>query len=289
MRALWKQVTFGSENELVGIIQPATNNREKLVITLSGLGQAMSEKNYLFSNLRKEIEHSFCSFIQFDYTGYGDSKGELGDASVITMVNDTLTVIASELSKGSYKEIILVGNKLGAIVALLVTERLKDRINTKITNISISPPFNLPKSKEIFDKSVLGLLKAEKKMDSSILVKGEDYYTLSDFKEEQYNYLIGLGAHMLYIHGQCLSYDMIKQIDNINIYSLYRNHEGNLHVILGDKDKENINKAKKLNNITLHFIPKTQYYFQDPQAMDDVIDIIITILKRGEKNEEIFW
>lgn len=53
---MWKQRWLGKNKEICGLIEYGSNECDSLVVTFPGLGQAMSEKNYLFSNLRKHLE-----------------------------------------------------------------------------------------------------------------------------------------------------------------------------------------------------------------------------------------
>ncbi|MDM5335850.1 alpha/beta hydrolase [Fictibacillus enclensis] len=279
---MWHQTKFGTYQEMVGILQEPedfTSEAHYLIVMLPGLGQAMSEKNYLFSNIRKKLAPLGHTVVQFDYRGHGDSQGELGETSLVTMTEDTLTVIMEMLSRRSYEKIFLIGNKLGAIVSYLTLHHLERFTPIEKVLISISPPVEkLPQSTELFPSLILQKLQQEGKLDASQLVPGEDYYTLSDFNEAQYNYFISLGAHMLYLHGQFISYVLLQQLDHLLLPEVYQTTKREKHFIFGEKDMGNIERTKGLSDVKTHVIPNITYFFQHPKAMDDLIGKVLDIV-----------
>ncbi|WP_335690066.1 alpha/beta hydrolase [Cytobacillus firmus] len=249
-------------------------NPTTLVVTLPGLGQAMSEKNYMFSNLRKCLEANNVMHIQFDYHGHGDSFGDLGDASITTMTSDGKTVINSLLREyDTINQLILIGNALGSVIALNLSTFFENRL--KVKTILISPPVNIPRSKEIFSKETLEELKYEGKLDSQQLIPGYDYYTLSDFDPDQHEYITKLGSHLLYLHGQNISYDMIQEIDEVNILGQITNLKSEIEIIIGENDKETLLILNNLPRINTCLLNNVKYYYQHPAAMDQLIELII--------------
>ncbi|PWW03190.1 serine aminopeptidase S33 family [Paenibacillus cellulosilyticus] len=273
---MWKQVRFGDDRSIVGILEEPTETVKDapLFITLAGLGQAMSEKNYLFSNFRKRMALVEAQVIQFDYMGHGDSLGELGDASIDSMLKDTLKVLVSVIERRiSNSNIYIVGNGLGAAVALMASYHCQQEWGVPSIPILISPPLSLPHSSKVFPPGVLDELKTKGKLDSQILVPGFDYYTLSDFDSKQVKYLSRLGAHLLYIHGQSISYKMIQEIDQLNLYKLIDKCE-NVHVVVGQKDLELLCYLENCNNCSVSVLRNVTYYHEHPSGMDQLITTI---------------
>ncbi|MFC0416216.1 serine aminopeptidase domain-containing protein [Cytobacillus solani] len=281
---MWKQVRF-NDDQIFGILSCFEDtNPTTLVVTLPGLGQAMSEKNYIFSNLRKCLGEYNVMHIQFDYYGHGDSYGELGDASITTMTSDAKEVINSLLKEyESVEELILIGNALGAVIALNLTSFYENRF--KVKPILISPPVNIPPANRIFSSETLEALKHEGKLDSQQLIPGYDYYTLSDFDKKQYDFITKLGSHLLYLHGQFISYNMIQEIDEVNILSQIINVKSEIEIIVGEKDKETLLILNNIRQISTFSLDNVKYYHQHPAAMDQLIGHLIQMIKRTIKNK----
>jgi len=276
---MWEQRRFGADQAIFAVIEHPEAARTDLIVTLSGLGQAMSEKNYLFSNLRKRLASKQKWVLQFDYRGHGDSAGELGDASLATMVSDTLEVLATVTKEHEPQRIFLVGNALGAVVAQTVSLEWEQHSGILCCPILISPPLSLAHSSEVFPDAIRKQWRKEGSLDSQLLIPGYDYYTLSDFNMEQYRYVTKLGAHLLYLHGQCIGYSLLEELDKLDPLRLFSQNEQRINLICGEDDKETIELALNyLPNATLHQLSGVAYYHQHPAAMDNLIDIIETIV-----------
>ncbi|SDZ37840.1 alpha/beta hydrolase [Bacillus sp. 166amftsu] len=277
---MWKQVRFNN-GQIYGIIKsPLDEIPKTLVVTLAGLGQAMSEKNYMFSNLRKSLSIENVMVVQFDYMGHGDSYGELGDTSLKSMIRDAQSVINSVLKEyDTIEHLVLIGNSLGAVIAVNLSLLYENII--KNTPILISPPVNLPTCDEIFSKTVIEDLKKQGKLDSQILIPGYDYYTLSDFDKKQYEYVTKLGSHLLYLHGQCLSFQIIQEINEIHLSRELITLKSDVKIIIGEKDKETFLILNNLSKKELFLLDNVHYYHQHPAAMDQLIyylnEIIMSI------------
>ncbi|RHW32574.1 alpha/beta fold hydrolase [Oceanobacillus profundus] len=273
---MWKQRWLGKNKEICGLIEYGSNECDSLVVTFPGLGQAMSEKNYLFSNLRKHLEKRGQKFIQFDYKGCGDSKGSMEEVNLQTMYEDSLRVVKIGIKLFKPPVLYLVGNALGGIIACRVCQKIEKLYNIDCKVIAISPIIApIPKSRDIFAKEVLQKLNRIGSLDSQELVTGYDYYTLSDFDIHQYNYFTKFGSHLLYLHGQRISSSLIEQIDKL-IPMKELMLVQNLTLIIGEKDWkfeliDQFNKVYKLEQV--------EYYHQHPSAMDKLIEIIESLVK----------
>ncbi|UFJ42412.1 alpha/beta hydrolase [Brevibacillus humidisoli] len=284
---MWTQVRFGGDQGIYGVVEKAeqSSGPQPLVISFAGLGQAMSEKNYLFSNMRKRMAEYGQWFVQFDYRGYGDSYGELGDASLTSMLEDARDVLEQVTSVEQPSKIYLVGNALGAIIAQELALWWEEKKNIPCLPILISPPLQmLPHSTEIFAADDLARIAAEGKIDSQQLVPGYDYYTLSDFRPDQYEYVTRLGAHLLYLHGQCVGKKMIEQLDQLDPAELFRKSGRICPLICGENDELTIQLAEQLGVFHLHLLSGVTYYHQHPAAMDQLIAIVQSIVREDLKS-----
>ncbi|GAA4726511.1 alpha/beta hydrolase [Brevibacillus fulvus] len=278
---MWTQKRFGPDRGIYAVVeQPEMCTGAKpLVVTLAGLGQAMSEKNYLFSNLRKRLALDGHWIVQFDYRGHGDSYGELGETSISSMVNDTLTVLEEITLVDKPSRVYLIGNALGAVIAQTVALHWEERTKIESVPILISPFLDkLPPAKEVFAAETLARLEKEGVIDSQILVPGFDYYQLTDFDPVQFDYITRLGAHLLYLHGQCIGKRMLDELDELEPVSLYNQNKHGLHLICGELDVETWESARKLERVNLYRLSDVTHFFRHPAAMDQLIEIVRTIL-----------
>jgi len=275
---MWTQRRLGKDQELFGIIDiPQPNGDIAMAVTLAGLGQAMGEKNYLFSCLRKKLAAAGICTVQYDYRGHGDSIGELGMACLESMVEDTLQVLQEITEEIQPRHVYLIGHALGAVVALKAAAEWP---TFDFRLLLISPPLTaLPHSDEIFDQAVLDRLHREGSIDAQALVPGYDYYTMSDFDFGQYHYISSLGAHLLYLHGQMISSRLIQQLDELDVKSLYTKARNAAHVIIGEKNEELMRSVKDIRQTAVHVLSGVAHYYQHPAAMDTLISMIENIIK----------
>ncbi|WP_127531408.1 alpha/beta hydrolase [Paenibacillus kobensis] len=282
---MWQQVRLGREKNMIGIIQEPNNPLapvNSLIVLLPGLGQAMSEKNYMFSSLRKELVSSNCRVVQFDYRGHGDSAGNLENATITTMIEDTVEVI-NEVNGtyGECRKIMLVGHALGAVIAIRAAAQITlYQPDIICDTILISPPLvGMPSIYDLFDHDLLRQLALEKFVDTSLLAPGVDYYTLSDFDERHVDYFLRLGAHMIYLHGQCLSETMLKELDSMLEVTPETLSGGKTYVFIGERDDTLRSTCLEWTNAEVFQIPGVTYYFQHPKAMDWLVEAISGLIQ----------
>jgi len=275
---MWQQHKFGEDQSICGIIEIPEISPSSATITLAGLGQAMSEKSYLFSNLRKRLAEFNHPVIQFDYRGHGDSIGELGATTLATMLEDTIEILNDCLRRFAPERIFLAGNALGAVIAIRAAKCWK---KTQCIPILISPPLSkLPHYESIFNKQTIAILDTEGSIDTQILVPGSDYYTLSDFDMDQYQYVTRLGAHLLYLHGQRISKTLIAELAQLDMMSLIRQCDEEVHIVMGEEDKESLALTALCNHHSCHTLKGVKHYYQHPAAMESLIEIVKDIVLR---------
>ncbi|MFS1514238.1 alpha/beta fold hydrolase [Chengkuizengella sp. SCS-71B] len=269
------QKKYGIDKKIYGVVSQNHCNPEAIILFFPGYGQAMSEKNYLFSTIRKVLTPVLTNykFIQFDYIGHGDSVGELGEVSLITMIDSVMQVIEDELNPEVTK-VQFIANGLGCVIANEVFKLLNKKI--KIELLFIHPPIQkIKKINQIFPKHILNDLKSKGSMDTQELCPGMDYYTFSDFNMEQVGFFSRLGSYMLYLHGQKCSYKLINEIDNLNFANELEQLNNNIKVVIGEKDEESIQMLKQnLPKIPIIKLPDVHYFHNHPKAVDFIIQAI---------------
>ncbi|NBI29826.1 alpha/beta fold hydrolase [Chengkuizengella marina] len=274
------QKKYGIDKKIYGVVSQNDCNPEAIILFFPGYGQAMSEKNYLFSTIRKVLTPILTNykFIQFDYIGHGDSMGELGEVSLSTMIDSVMQVIDDELNPEVTK-VQFIANGLGCVIANEVLKLLNNKI--KIELLFIHPPIQkIKKIEQIFPKQMLNDLKSKGSMDTQELCPGMDYYTFSDFNMEQVDFFSRLGSYMLYLHGQKCSYKLINEIDNLNFVNELR-QLNNIKVVIGEKDEESIQMLNQnLPEISIIKLPDVYYFHDHPKA----VDYIIQVIHKSEKN-----
>lgn len=279
---MWSQVRWGDDQGIFGVVEKTRQNGEPqpLIISFAGFAQAMSEKNYLFSNMRKRFAAEGFWFVQFDYRGCGDSVGEFGQASLSSLYADGREVLEQVTAEEVPSRIYFVGHALGAIIAQQLAVAWEEERGIRCLPILISPPLaKLPPSDQVFSAEALARLAAEGVIDSQQLVPARDYYTLSDVDPAQYDYVTRLGAHLLYLHGQCIGSRMIAELDQLDPGQLFRQSRRVSPLICGERDVETIRLAETMGLFRLHLLSGVAFYHQHPAAMDQLIAMVQSIVK----------
>lgn len=281
---MWIQQKYGRHQELCGLLEKPDKleGNQTLTIMLSGLGQTKTEKNFMFSMLRKQLGLYQQWAVQFDYRGHGDSEGDLKEATIDSMVIDTLTVIESVIKLHLPTRIFLIGHALGTIVAQKAAIVCEEQRGIQCIPIMISPPLKkLPHSKEILNQDAWRELNKFGFVDVALLAPGEDYITFADFDPDQLIYFTALGAHMVNMHGQFISRKLLEQIDEVDPMDLLSRAEG--IIICGEKDTENLVVASSLAKGIVHVMPHVKYFYQHPVATDHLIHYLQSVVINEEK------
>lgn len=87
-------------------------------------------------SLQAWCEEKEMPFLKFDYSGHGSSSGSFTDGCIGDWVDDALATIV-KLTKGPQ---VLVGSSMGGWIALLLTQRIPDRIFGLVT-VAAAPDF----------------------------------------------------------------------------------------------------------------------------------------------------
>lgn len=95
-----------------------------LVITLHGFASHKVGSNRSYVKLARALFEADISSCRFDFSGCGDSDGNLEDLSFQDLVDDVLTVY-EHFKKRGYQRIGFFGSSLGGTLATVAAERLK--------------------------------------------------------------------------------------------------------------------------------------------------------------------
>jgi pimeloyl-ACP methyl ester carboxylesterase len=278
---MWKQIRFGADQGIAGIVErpDKLDASLPLIMTFPGLGQAMSEKNYLFSNLRKRLAEERLWCVQFDYRGCGDSEGELGQTSIASMVADALQVLSDVTEEQQPSKIYLAGHALGAVIAQKVALLWEERTGIECRPILISPPLaQLPAACDVFPQCAIADLEKEGQVDSKLLVPGDDYYTLSDFDRKHYDYISVLGAHLLYLHGQFIGKSLLDELDELDPLALFNQNAHGLHILCAEQDSVNRQLAERIKQAEVLSFGHGTHFYRHPAAMDHTVELICKIV-----------
>lgn len=286
---MWKQGRFGPSGQLFGIIHALSScsPSSPLVIFLPGFGQPSTEKNYLFTRLRHLLASKGCRCMQFDYYGHGDSDGDLSEVSLSSLVSDTNHIISDMVVQNSPSTIFLVGNGLGAIVGIKAIQSLNGQFSSEqVQHIIINPP--LQPLRKVFSNEDLQKLYNIKGngIPCTDLVGGENYYTLEDFPIERLQYILQLGSHITNLHGQSVSMRLLQELESLDTIQLIQSIPQHVHILLGDLHPC-LDKLKCVPNACLYTLSKVQYYFQSPQAQDELINTVDKIVYQTLQYREV--
>lgn len=111
-----------NDNILSGVIN-GDKDGNCVVITVHGFGTG---KDYrVLRGLAKHLDKKKIATMRFDFSGVGDSEGDVSESSIEQMVND-LNATVSYAKHAGFKKIIVAGHSLGGMVAILVAVMNKD-------------------------------------------------------------------------------------------------------------------------------------------------------------------
>jgi exosortase A-associated hydrolase 2 len=79
----------------------------------------------VLAGFARELAAAGLAVLRFDCRGYGDSDGDLGEATLATQVADTLAAVALARARFGVRPVVLLGLRLGAMVAALAAERVE--------------------------------------------------------------------------------------------------------------------------------------------------------------------
>ncbi|MFC5407342.1 hypothetical protein [Cohnella soli] len=275
---MWEQRVFGNERGICGIVsEPDDRRRDKdLVIALAGLAQPMSEKNDVFTDLRKMATEKNCHFVQFDYYGHGDSRGDFHEVNYSTMAYDARLVAKKMIHEIAPARIIFVANGLGGLIAY-DTARYLARSNKKLPFclILISVPvLRASHYGTLFSERGIEWLRTYGRADMKSLVPGNDYALFSDFSLKQLEYFWELGSHIMNLHGLEISLEFLKQLDRIDARGALDSYShGRKYLIYGDKSGQ----SSLYNDISVSskcLLQDVDYFYERCETKDTLINYV---------------
>jgi pimeloyl-ACP methyl ester carboxylesterase len=111
---------FGdSATQLYGVHHPPKGQRERSlgVVLCAPFGQEYMRSHRVFRQLALLLSRAGFHVLRFDYFGTGDSAGHADDVSVAQWAKDVGTAIEELKETADVKRVVLVGLRLGALVA----------------------------------------------------------------------------------------------------------------------------------------------------------------------------
>ncbi|MBI1971941.1 MAG: alpha/beta fold hydrolase [Candidatus Aenigmarchaeota archaeon] len=113
----------GHDGNLLSGVLHKNKDDNSIVISAHGFG---TDKNYwIIKELSKYLDRKKIASMRFDFTGAGDSEGDIGNSSVEQMVDDLNAAVRFARARG-YKKITVAGHSLGGMVAILAATMNKD-------------------------------------------------------------------------------------------------------------------------------------------------------------------
>ena len=118
----------GGSGPLFGVRHPAApgTGRRRGAVLCQPLGPEYVRTHRAFRHLAIQLANRGIDVLRFDYYGSGDSAGEATEASLERWVDDVCTAAAELRRTRAVEEIVLVGLRLGAALALAAAPRLRD-------------------------------------------------------------------------------------------------------------------------------------------------------------------
>lgn len=171
------------------------------IVYLHGLcSSRQSEKG---KRLARFCEENGYSFLAVDYTGHGESEGLPSDFRIKRCLDDVIQVLETEQPQ---EDLYFVGSSMGAWVAFLAAEKLKDRIK--------------------------GIIACAAGVDFLPMV-WKHFFTDDIRNELQNGKVLGPSEET---YGYCFSYEMFTQAEPYLLLNRKIHYTGPVILVHGDKD-----------------------------------------------------
>ncbi len=196
-----------NENLLAGILHTnflGKNFNKKddnsIVISAHGFG---ADKNYwILKELSKYLDKKEIASMRFDFTGAGDSKGDIKDSNVEQMVDDLNAAVEHAKQRG-YKKISVVAHSLGAMAAVIAATANKDIHALTLLAPAVDIRHAIKKRKDTYKRTADGMVEVAKTK-----VRKE---FLKNISRDMYNEAGKLKIPVLIVHGDA---DRSTDIEN---------------------------------------------------------------------------
>ena len=260
-----KQLWFYNNNyAMLGVIRGEGNVGKTGIVFLPGLGQTKAGIYFLFSQIAMEIESDFVT-LQFDYTGFGDSEGEMEECNLEKLLSDSKKAIELFAEKMFCKEIILIGMGIGNIIAAQCA-----KILSVVKGIILLSPYkNCLNSYQEFEELIKRIKDSFEVLDTA---------ELGDWDRENFvnEFFVLLGAGMHRNKGLLIRKEFLLEISEVNLEKLIIQSGKTVLLVQAENEKRNIYNVemKKI------FFKKSDAKLQDP----DDRNIIINEIKGWIKN-----
>ncbi len=190
-------------NRLSGLLNKKDNNC--ILISLHGFG---ANKNYrVIKRLLSFLGKRKMSSMTFDFSGFGESEGDVSDSSIEQMVDDVNAAIRYAKKEG-FKKIMVAGHSLGGMVAIIAAAANKD-IHALVL---MAPAIDLRRAMKK-RRDTYKLAKGDMAVVAKTIVKKT---FLKNISRHVYRHSNKLGMPVLIIHG-----DADKSCDIANSKKLF--------------------------------------------------------------------
>lgn len=228
---------FGSSAQpLFGVYHPPPPNQAKNigVVLCYPLGHEYLRGHRAFRQLADMLAESGCHVLRFDYTGTGDSWGELNDTSVEQWQQDIEVAIQELRDMAQVQNISLLGLRFGATLASLITKE-----SLKINKLILWDPI-IKGTRYIEDLKALHLAKL---IDPMLYDSPRTHDTGNDFNE-----LVGFPVPRA-MQNSIMAIDLITTEPQLSVKQCI--------MLVSDEDKENLEyfeRNKSLLNETDYIV-----------------------------------
>jgi len=232
--------------KLCGILSnPDFSKKEKVVILCHGFTtDKNSATNIVFEKILNENK---ISTFRFDFTGHGESEGNLGEITISEAVNDIECAISS-LKKSGYSKIALVGSSFGGLASLLCASKIDD-----LNLIALKSP--------VSDMYELFILQGGKRLIENWERHGYIDYSSSDGKNFR------------------LKYSLVKEAKEINAYKVASKIKIPVLIVHGDYDEavplaQSKKLASLLRNCKLEIVKGADHRYSNPEHFNKMVSLI---------------
>ena len=178
------------ENLLAGILHNKKNDDDSIVISAHGFG---ANKNYwILKELSKYLDKKEIASMRFDFTGAGDSEGDVADSNLEQMVDDLNAAIEHAKHRG-YRKIIVAAHSLGAMAAVLAATANKDIHALTLLAPAIDIRHAIKKRKDTYKRTADGMVEVAKTKVKRRFLK--------NISRDVYNEAGKLKIPVLIVHG----------------------------------------------------------------------------------------
>lgn len=240
-------------NYLATVIHTPETSSKKVLVFFHGLGSTKDEFGYLYSRIAKNLK-SYNSVL-FDFYGCGDNEGTLSNVTLNSMKKDAFNIVKKIVKEYSHHDIYLIARGLSVPISFEIAEYFDIK---GLIFISGRERFSFPT-----DKSYNYLLREWECNEYIEISKLLEW----DAKQNIMKWLENLGAPKGYIMGDCLNFNLLKELESIKIGDFNKNILWFLRE--GSKNFQSENNKIEFSSYSYQYHELSD--FIDPVVQDEMI------------------